>query len=733
MSTPASTLGGGSNALRGRRLETLVSYHAPQRTPFSVLGHGSTRFCTTPHATTRSARTSGVRGSSSRRRRSAVVRSNGTFATTRNGSRGSGTRVASPTTTSTFGQRSWRAAARLGSSSTATTRRAARASSAVRRPVPAPRSTTRSSGPTHASRTSSAGRAPVRRKCWLRARVGRALRARRPATEERHCHRRVASVPMIRGREADSHPRRAGRALDARARRRRTADPDAMDRGRRDDLRGARPQPLGDRAPPHPRAGRALLQPRPHRADRIAARALRHGRRLRRRERPAGVPARRDRARRAHTAAGTRARSGVHPRGSPLRRCAAELGAFASPCACARRDHGSRPRVARRRRLRRVRPCGQGELQPGRFAAIRPLPRRRRRAARRRRAGVCRRSLGNRLLQGPPGPARLSGRRRRAHARARRRGRSLRVALRRPPRRARPARTRAGALPRARALARPRCAAHANLRVARRARRGRARTRPAAREARAQGGVAGRLLARAGLGAGQLRRRSLGLRGSRGARVRTASAHRARRHGRRARARLRRDLAYSYDGEPHWNAVWEYVFWNRRIRHVYWLDGTKRVPGPLPQQPVAPASDGVLAQDAPPFLLASTAFTFFGTPVTAIQQSGLVQRGLVLWQIEPPLRLSTVLTGVQGSGDIYGPARMTAYACTEGAFALTLVAKGAHVTVTLQSGANRAEHTLAAEEVWSPTVPAATQDGRCVLDLTPTGLVGSTKFEFSRR
>jgi hypothetical protein len=193
------------------------------------------------------------------------------------------------------------------------------------------------------------------------------------------------------------------------------------------------------------------------------------------------------------------------------------------------------------------------------------------------------------------------------------------------------------------------------------------------------------------------------------------------------------DVAYFYDGEPHWNAVWEYVFWNRRIRQVYWLDGTKRVPGPLPQQPVAPASDGVLAQDAPPFLLASTAFTFFGTPVTAIQQSGLVQRGLVLWQIEPPLRLSTVLTGVQGSGDIYGPARMTAYACTEGAFALTLVAKGAPVTVTLQSGANRVEHTLAAEEVWSPTVPAAPQDGRCVLDLTPTGLVGSTKFEFSRR
>jgi hypothetical protein len=193
------------------------------------------------------------------------------------------------------------------------------------------------------------------------------------------------------------------------------------------------------------------------------------------------------------------------------------------------------------------------------------------------------------------------------------------------------------------------------------------------------------------------------------------------------------DVAYFYDGEPHWNAVWEYVFWNRKVRHAYWLDGTKRVPGPLPQELVAPAADGRLDDDAPPFLLASTAFTFLGSPVRAVDQTGLVQKGLVLWQVEPPLRLSTVLTGVQGSGDIYGPARMTAYGCSGGSFALTLVAKGAPVTVTLQSGPNRVERTLAAEEVWSPAVPAAPQDGVCVLDVTPSGLVGSTRFEFSRR
>ena len=59
------------------------------------------------------------------------------------------------------------------------------------------------------------------------------------------------------------------------------------------------------------------------------------------------------------------------------------------------------------------------------------------------------------------------------------------------------------------------------------------------------------------------------------------------------------DVSYFYDGEPHWNAVWEHVFWNRKIRRVYWLDGTRRVPGPLPQQRVDPFPLGQLARRRP--------------------------------------------------------------------------------------------------------------------------------------
>ena len=190
------------------------------------------------------------------------------------------------------------------------------------------------------------------------------------------------------------------------------------------------------------------------------------------------------------------------------------------------------------------------------------------------------------------------------------------------------------------------------------------------------------------------------------------------------------DVAYLYDGEPHWNAVWAHVFWNRRIRDVVDLPG-KRVPGPLPQHTEPVGADGSLSASSP-YVVGSTAFTFFGEPVAQIQQNGLVQRGLVLWRVEPPLRLSTVLTGVQGSGDIYGPARLTAYGCTLGSFELTLIAKGAPVEVRIGTHGGGAERTLAPGEIWRPSLPATPLDGTCTLEVGATGLIGSTRFEFVR-
>ena len=65
-STPAATEGGGTKAPRGRRLEMLASYQALHSTPLTLLGQGTPSLCATAHSTIRSARASGVRGSSSR-------------------------------------------------------------------------------------------------------------------------------------------------------------------------------------------------------------------------------------------------------------------------------------------------------------------------------------------------------------------------------------------------------------------------------------------------------------------------------------------------------------------------------------------------------------------------------------------------------------------------------------------------------------------------------------------
>jgi hypothetical protein len=189
-------------------------------------------------------------------------------------------------------------------------------------------------------------------------------------------------------------------------------------------------------------------------------------------------------------------------------------------------------------------------------------------------------------------------------------------------------------------------------------------------------------------------------------------------------------VTYLYDGEPHWNAVWAYVFWNRDVDRVYRLGEARRVPGPIPQRAVDPFPFGRLGDDeGAAFVLAPTSLTFAGDAVATVEQVGLVHRGLVLWRASPPLRLRTMHVGVQGSGDIYGPAAITAFDCTGGSFELTLIAKGSPVAVRLESGAQIVERTLAPAEVWRPSVPVPTTP-ICSLAIAPETIVGSTRVEY---
>lgn len=191
------------------------------------------------------------------------------------------------------------------------------------------------------------------------------------------------------------------------------------------------------------------------------------------------------------------------------------------------------------------------------------------------------------------------------------------------------------------------------------------------------------------------------------------------------------DVAYLYDGEPHWNSVWSLVFWNRKLRQVYVLEKSPRVPGPLPQRRFDPFPTGVLGEGGANWVVGpAPTFTFDGEAAASITQVGLVQAGLTLWRSAQSLQLQTVRTGVQASGDIYGPASMIVYGCSGGTFELTLIAKGSPVTVRLDNGQSVQERTLAPEEIWRPSVPAVGPAGVCSLAIGPSGIVGSTRFEY---
>jgi hypothetical protein len=198
---------------------------------------------------------------------------------------------------------------------------------------------------------------------------------------------------------------------------------------------------------------------------------------------------------------------------------------------------------------------------------------------------------------------------------------------------------------------------------------------------------------------------------------------------------------YLYDGEPAWNGVWETVFWNSRVDRVYSLGA--EVPGPLPQVSAEIQQDGTVfvppAEKAPPvYAVASTWFDLVGSRVGEVAQQGLTQAGLVLWRIDPPLRVSTRLTGVEVNGDVYAnlTGRLTVYGCTRGTFRLTLLIKEPE-TIDVRLDGKVVRHldftSPTPDEVWRGAVPVTGgPGGACTLELAPSGLVGTTVFAFER-
>jgi hypothetical protein len=190
------------------------------------------------------------------------------------------------------------------------------------------------------------------------------------------------------------------------------------------------------------------------------------------------------------------------------------------------------------------------------------------------------------------------------------------------------------------------------------------------------------------------------------------------------------DATYLYDGETEWNSVWQQRFWNTRIAHVLTFPPT-RVPGPMPQQAVAPTAGGYLAiRDR--YVVATDRYTFFGTPV-AHHARGVNLEALTLWRLTPRPRLSTVTTGFLPNGDLVGPGRITVYACAGGSLELTLLPKATNVVTVTLDGVRVLRRDIGGLSAWHGAIPVpASHRSTCRFTIKGGPLLGSTVLGFER-
>jgi hypothetical protein len=201
-----------------------------------------------------------------------------------------------------------------------------------------------------------------------------------------------------------------------------------------------------------------------------------------------------------------------------------------------------------------------------------------------------------------------------------------------------------------------------------------------------------------------------------------------------------RDVALLVTDERFWPSTWEMLFWNETIRKVVRLRGAES-PGLVPQEVATVRRDGVLEARSgidlePRAVAAPTGTSIVGEEVASLPAS-FEQAGMVLWRVEPPLRMSRRITGLRPNGDLYGDeaARIEVFGCEPGELQLTLLGKQGLPTRIRSGTTILAERAIPPGGVWRVGVPApenADGTGRCVYVLETDGLVGSTRVEFVR-
>ena len=204
--------------------------------------------------------------------------------------------------------------------------------------------------------------------------------------------------------------------------------------------------------------------------------------------------------------------------------------------------------------------------------------------------------------------------------------------------------------------------------------------------------------------------------------------------------RADRPVAYVYDGQVWWNAAWENVFWNRRIQWVYDLPGD-RVPGPLPQEPLDVLPTGELrplgVSSPARFAVAPVNYAFIGEEVASAAQFGTDRQGLGLWRIVPPLRLSTIMTGLYPNGDVDRVAVLNVYGCRSGVFDLVMLVKQPQTVRVMLDRRLARRIAFSSPTTWHLRLavgPTALGSRRiCRVMVLPTGVLGTTRFAFERR
>jgi hypothetical protein len=180
-------------------------------------------------------------------------------------------------------------------------------------------------------------------------------------------------------------------------------------------------------------------------------------------------------------------------------------------------------------------------------------------------------------------------------------------------------------------------------------------------------------------------------------------------------------VSYLFIGDTNWPAVWQNVFWNRRIERVYDLGGVS-VPGGLPQTRIQPNPDGRLAGVTTPYIASLYPVAFVGRAVKSIRP------GIVLWRLDPPARVSVWTQRVAGH------VRVLAYGCRGGSLWLKLHGPLPDDVELRRNDAPYARVRLDAAGRWSGTIPAdpPKPNGLCTFDVVTAPAVTAPTVAFRR-